>query len=163
MVNDVGHSVFISPVRNDPDMLLKNHKIPALPFLGPGHIRGPYNRMMRKKHLQISHPAKINVGIRLPDIVPLRMLLDIGVHQRLQIISGIFQRKSHHIGTHAIAIVRISGLIITALVFWTGIHIGQRIVEHICLVIHTVIVRVHRAVKIRNLPHWSCGRTVEVC
>jgi hypothetical protein len=74
VVNDVGHSVFISPVGHDADMLLKNHKIPALPFLGPGHIRGQYNRMMRKKHLQISHPAKINVGIRLPDIVPLRML-----------------------------------------------------------------------------------------
>ena len=90
VVNDVGHSVFISPVGHDADMVFKDHQIAALPFLGPGHIRGQCSRMMRKKHLQISHPAKINVGIRLPDIVPLRMLPDIGVHQRLQIISGIF-------------------------------------------------------------------------
>ena len=75
-------------------MVFKDHQIAALLFLGPGHIRGQCSRMMRKKHLQISHPAKINVGIRLPDIVPLRMLPDIGIHQRLQIISGIFQRKA---------------------------------------------------------------------
>ena len=33
VVNDIGHSVFISPVRHDADMSFKDHNIAALPFL----------------------------------------------------------------------------------------------------------------------------------
>ena len=33
VVNDIGHSVFISPVGHDADMSFKNHNIAALPFL----------------------------------------------------------------------------------------------------------------------------------
>ena len=33
VVNDIGHSVFISPVGHDADMFFKNHNIVALPFL----------------------------------------------------------------------------------------------------------------------------------
>ena len=32
VVNDIGHSVFISPVRHDADMSFKDHNITALPF-----------------------------------------------------------------------------------------------------------------------------------
>ena len=32
VVNDIGHSVFISPVGHDTDMSFKNHYIAALPF-----------------------------------------------------------------------------------------------------------------------------------
>ena len=33
VVNDIGHSVFISPVGHDADMSFKDHNIAALPFL----------------------------------------------------------------------------------------------------------------------------------
>ena len=33
VVNDIRHSVFISPVGHDADMSFKNHNIAALPFL----------------------------------------------------------------------------------------------------------------------------------
>ena len=33
VVNDIGHSVFISPVGHDANMSFKNHNIAALPFL----------------------------------------------------------------------------------------------------------------------------------
>ena len=32
VVNDIGHSVFISPIRHDADMSFKDHNITALPF-----------------------------------------------------------------------------------------------------------------------------------
>ena len=32
VVNDIGHSVFISPVRHNTDMSFKDHNIPALPL-----------------------------------------------------------------------------------------------------------------------------------
>ena len=32
VMDHIGHTVPVPPVRNDSDMLLKNHKIPALPF-----------------------------------------------------------------------------------------------------------------------------------
>ena len=32
VVNDIGHSVFISPVGHDADMSFKDHNITALPF-----------------------------------------------------------------------------------------------------------------------------------
>ena len=32
VVNDIGHSVFISPFRHNADMPFKNHNIPALPL-----------------------------------------------------------------------------------------------------------------------------------
>ena len=32
VVNDIGHSIFISTVRHDADMSFKDHDIPALPF-----------------------------------------------------------------------------------------------------------------------------------
>ena len=33
VVNDIGHSIFISSVGHDADMSFKNHNIAALPFL----------------------------------------------------------------------------------------------------------------------------------
>ena len=32
VVNDIGHSVFISPIGHDADMSFKDHNITALPF-----------------------------------------------------------------------------------------------------------------------------------
>ena len=32
VVNDIGHSVFISPVRHNADMSFKDHNIPTLPL-----------------------------------------------------------------------------------------------------------------------------------
>ena len=59
VVNDIGHSVFISPVRHDADMSFKDHNIAALPLLRFGDIwwSGCSRYVRAEKHLQVSHPV----------------------------------------------------------------------------------------------------------
>ena len=102
-----------------------------------------------KKHLQVSYPSEINVCIRFCYHIILWLLPDICVHKHLQIISGIFQRVSNYIGANAITIVRITGLIITAFIFWMCAHIGQCAVQNVQLVIYTVIIPICAAMKLR--------------
>ena len=48
VVNDIGHSVFISTVRHDADMPFKNHNITALPLFRFRNIGGQGNCCVRK-------------------------------------------------------------------------------------------------------------------
>ena len=64
VVNDIGHSIFISPVRHDANMSFKDHNITALPLLRFGNIGGQFDRITGEKHLQVSHPAKVYIFIR---------------------------------------------------------------------------------------------------
>ena len=64
-------------------------------------------------------------------------------------ISGIFQRISNYIRANSITIVRITGFIIVAFVFWMCAHIGQCAVQNIQLVIYTVIIPICAAMKLR--------------
>lgn len=61
VVNDIGHSIFISPVRHDANMSFKDHNITALPLLRFGNIGGQFDRITGEKHLQVSHPAKVYI------------------------------------------------------------------------------------------------------
>ena len=83
VVNDIGHSVFISPVGHDTDMSFKNHYIAALPFFYFRDICGQGNCCVCKKHLQISHPSEIYACIRLCYHIILWLLPDISVHKYL--------------------------------------------------------------------------------
>ena len=89
VVNDIGHSVFISPVGYDADMSFKNHNIAALPFLYFRDICGEGSCCVCKKCLQVPYPPEIYVCIRLCYPIILWVLSDICVHKHLQIISGI--------------------------------------------------------------------------
>lgn len=102
-----------------------------------------------KKHLQVSHPSEIYVCIRFCYHVILWLLPDICIHKHLQVISGILQGISNYIGANAITIVRITGLIIAAFVFWICAHIDQCAVQNIKLVVYPVIIPIYAAMKLR--------------
>ena len=104
---------------------------------------------MREKHLQISYPSEIYICIWFCYHIILWLLPDICVHKLLQIISGIFQRISNYIRANSITIVRITGFIIAAFVFWMCAHIGQCAVQNIKLVVYPVIIPIYAAMKLR--------------
>ncbi len=107
------------------------------------------NAVCAKKHLQVSHPSEIYVCIRFCYHVILWLLPDICIHKHLQVISGILQGISNYIGANAITIVRITGLIIAAFVFWICAHIDQCAVQNIKLVVYPVIIPIYAAMKLR--------------
>ena len=98
--------------------------------------------MIFKKYLQVFHPTKINIGIRMRNLIRIRMLLYILFHQRLEIVSGSFHSKRHHIRTYTIAIIRITIFIVFALIFWLCIHISKRSLQNVRLVIYPILVRI---------------------
>ena len=83
VVNDIRHSVFISPVGHDADMSFKDHNIAALPFLYFRDICGQGSCCVCKKHLQVSYPSEIYVCIRFFHHIILWLLPDICVHKLL--------------------------------------------------------------------------------
>ena len=93
---------------------------------------GQLDRAAREKHLQVSHPCgKSMFASGVCNAIFFRMFPNVRVYQSLQIISRIFQGICYHISAHSIAIVRITGLIITAFVFWMCTHIGQCAVQNV--------------------------------
>lgn len=91
VVNDIGHSIFISPVRHDANMSFKDHNITALPLLRFGNIGGQFDRITGEKHLQVSHPAKVYIFIRRCNSIFFWMFPNVRVYQSLQIIPCIFR------------------------------------------------------------------------
>ena len=159
VVNDIGHSVFISPVRHDADMSFKDHDITALPLFRFGNIGGQLDRTTREKHFQVPYPAKVYIFIRRCNSIFFRIFPNVRIYQSLQIISRIFQGICYHISAHSIAVVGITGLIIAAFVFWTCTHICQCAVQDVCLVVYTVTVCVCCAVQLRDLARKSILRS----
>ena len=150
VVNDIGHSVFISTVRHDADMSFKDHDITALPLFRFGNIGGQFDRIAGEKHFQVPYPAKVYIFIRRCNSIFFGMLPNVHIYQSLQIIPCIFQGICSHIRTDSIAVVGITGLIIAAFVFWMCAHIGQCTVQDIQLVIYTITVCVCNAVQLRD-------------
>ncbi len=131
-------------------MALKNHNVPALPFLDPGDIRGQRDGRVGKINPQVPHPPEINVGIRLGNLVPLRVRPYVLLHQRHQIVSRLPQPRCHHVGAYAVSVIRVSGLVIPTFVLGTGGNVRQGPLQNIPLVIQTILVPVHAAVHLRN-------------
>ena len=159
VVNDIGHSVFISPVRHDADMSFKDHDITTLPLFRFRNIGGQFDRITGEKRFQVSHPAKVYIFIRRCNSIFFWMFPNVRVYQSLQIIPCIFQSICYHISTDSIAVVGITGLIIAAFVFWMCTHICQCAVQDVCLVVYTVTVCVCCAVQLRDLARKSILRS----
>ena len=83
VVNDIRHSVFISPIGHDADMSFKDHNIAALPFRYFLDICGQGSCCVCKKHLQVAYPSEIYVCIRFFHHIILWLLPDICVHKLL--------------------------------------------------------------------------------
>ena len=47
MMDDIGYAVPVPPVRDNPDMVLKDDDVPSLPFLYGGNVCGEAERGVR--------------------------------------------------------------------------------------------------------------------
>ena len=117
VMNDIGNSMGIPSVRDDPNVGFEDHNIATLPRLMVRKVCGQFHRVALEIDPQIPDPAKINVRIRLCDPIGLRRFRDIIGNQRHQIIPRRKTGIGHHIRAHAIGIVGIATVIIFALVF----------------------------------------------
>ena len=147
-MNYIGHTVIISLIRNNPDMILENHNIPALPLIDIINICCKRNRRMGKIHFQIIHSPEINVNIRLLYVVILRMRIDIFFHQFHEIIAGASHCICHKICTDAILVVRISCRIIFTFIDRFCGNILSCALENIRLIVNPVSVLIHRTVDV---------------
>ena len=145
MMNHIWYTFHIPSVRNHPDMILEHYNIAALPLFNVIYIRGQADRCMFKIYFQVLYSSEINIFIRLIDIIILRILPDIFVYQFPQIISAFLKRISDNICTDTISVIRITGLIISALVNRPLLHINQCILQNIGLIIRTVTIFIHTA------------------
>lgn len=116
MMNHIWYTFRIPSVRNYPDMILEHYNVAALPLFNVIYIRGQTGRCMFKIYSQVLYSSEINIFIRLIDIIILRILSDIFVYQFSQVISALLKRISDNICTDTISVIRITGLIISALV-----------------------------------------------
>lgn len=125
MMNHIWYTFHIPSVRNYPDMILEHYNVAALPLFNVIYIRGQTGRCMFKIYSQVLYSSEINIFIRLIDIIILRILSDIFVYQFPQVISALLKRISDNICTDTISVIRITSLIISALVNRPLLHINQ--------------------------------------
>ena len=133
VVNDIRHSVFISPVRHDADMSFKDHNITALPLFRFGNICGQGIDRVRKKHLQVSHPSEIYICIRLCNaIYPAGCSRMSASTRACRSYPGIFQEHMlpHQCRLHSHRQDN-RVFIIAAFVFRMCAHIGQCAVQNV--------------------------------
>ena len=63
-MDDVGHTPVVPMVGHHPDVVFKDHNIPALPLVNVIDVGGEGDGSVGKVDFQIPHPAEINVLIR---------------------------------------------------------------------------------------------------
>ena len=83
VVDDIGNSVFISPVGHDADMSFKDHDITTLPLFRFGNIGGQFDRITGEKHFQVPYPAKVYIFIRRCNSIFFWMFPNVRVYQSL--------------------------------------------------------------------------------
>ena len=108
VMDHISDTVIISLVRNNSDMVFKDHDITALPLADIINILCERHRRMGEIYFQISHSPKINVNVRFLNIIILRMRINVLIHQFHKIIAGTPQCICHKIRTDSILVVRIS-------------------------------------------------------
>ena len=64
MMDDIGYAVPVPPVRDNPDMVLKDDDVPSLPFLYGGNVCGEAESGVRKINLQVPDAPEIDMDIR---------------------------------------------------------------------------------------------------
>lgn len=77
MMDDIGYAVPVPPVRDNPDMVLKDDDVPSLSFLYGGNICGEAESGVRKINLQVPDAPEIDMDIRLLNVIIIWVCLNI--------------------------------------------------------------------------------------
>lgn len=150
MVDDVGYATVVPMVGHHPDVVFKNHNVPALPLVDVVDVDGEGNGGAGKVDLQVPHPAEVDVFIGGVDVIVLRMGADVCVHQLAQIVPGMEKSKGHYVGADPVSVVGITAGVVPALIFWLGGDVVPDPLEEVGLVVDAVPIPVHRTDHIRN-------------
>lgn len=163
VMNHIWHAIFISPVGDNPDVILEDHDIAALPVFDIMDICCKADSVVFEKYLQIFYAPEIDVFVRLLDIIIIRVLLNIIGYKIHKIITCRLKCVRNDIRADPVTVIRITGGVIFALVFWMRIHIVQRTLKNICLVIYSISVLIMSAVKLRYVSGILVGRPERGC
>ncbi len=150
VVDEVGDAVAVALIGNDADVAAaEGDDIPRLPCGDVLGVKGQAFGVAAKKHPQIGHPPKIDIGVWGPLYPRIKGGIsgDIGVDHRLEVVPRILEGTPHHIGADPAVFRRVAPGKVGGVVFGVVFGVLPGAQQDIGVVIDAVAVGVQGALQ----------------
>lgn len=111
MVDEQRQSVCVARVGGDADVIAVDDNVAALPCTHVGGVCREIDRMRGEVRVEYGDTAEVDVGIRGVDLITLRVVEYVFMHERHQIISCSAQGSAYDVGAHAVPVVWVAGFV----------------------------------------------------